>query len=115
VQDGLIQAVGLTEDFLHAVLQAELAANRLQIAQESLARAERRLGELISKREASADIGIELVSCGVIGTELHLGQRFRLAVIGFVVTLLAVLAGQWWIVRRTAQAPRHVGTKALRQ
>ena len=102
VQDGLIQATGLTEGFLHAVLQAELAANRLQTAQENLSRAEQRLGELTAEREAaSADIGVELISCGVIGTELNLRQRLRLAGIGFVVTLVAVLAGQWWITRRT--------------
>ena len=101
VQDGLIQAVGLTEGFLHAVLQAELAANRLQTAQENLARAEQRLGELTAEREASADINVELLSCSVIGKELHLGQRYRLGLIGFVVTLAAVLFSQWRMARRT--------------
>jgi hypothetical protein len=102
VQDGLIHAVGLTEGFLHAALQAELAANRLQNAQDDLALTDRRLAELVANREAaSADIGVELVSCGVIGTELNLEQRLRLGGIGFVVTLVAVLAGQWWIARRS--------------
>jgi len=101
VQDGLIHAVGLTEGFLHAVLQAELAANRLQTTQENLAHAQQRLGEMTAEREAAnADIGVELISCGVIGTELNLPQRLRLGGIGFVMTLLAVLAGQWWITRR---------------
>ena len=102
VQDGLIKTVGLTEDFLHAALQAELAANRLQSAQDDLARTERRLAELIAHREAAfADLGVKLVSCGAIGTELNLPQRCRLGGIGFVVTLVAVLAGQWWITRRS--------------
>lgn len=105
VQDGLIQTVGLTEGFLHAVLQAELAANRLQTAQENLARLEQWLGKLTAEREASADIGVELVSCAVIGTELNLRQRYHLAGIGFVVTLVAVFAAQWWIARRTLLSP----------
>lgn len=100
VQDGLIHAVGLTEGFLRAVLQAELAANRIQTAQEDLDRTDRHLAELIANREAAnANLGVELVSCGVIGTELNLGQRYHLGIIGFVVTLAAVLAGQWWITR----------------
>jgi len=110
VQDGLIHAVGLTEGFLHAVLQAELAASRLQTAQENLARTDRRLAELVARREAAnADLGVELVSCGVIGTELNLVQRLRLGGIGFVMTLVTVLLGQWWITRRTAQSRRHPG------
>lgn len=114
VQDGLIHAVGLTEGFLHAVLQAELAANRLQNAQDDLARTDHRLAELVARREAaSTDIGVELVSCGVIGTELNLGQRCRLGGIGFVVTLITVLLGQWWITRCT-EARRHGGTGARR-
>jgi len=83
------------------VLQAELAANRLQTAQEYLSQAEQWLGEMTAAREASADIGIELISCGVIGTELHLEQRLRLGGIGFVVTLFTLFAGQWWITRRS--------------
>jgi len=102
VQDGLIHAVGLTEGFFHAVLQAELAANRLQTAQENLSHAQQRLRELTAEREAaSPDIGIELVSCEVIGSELNLDQRLHLGGVGFVVTLLAVFAGQWWITRRS--------------
>lgn len=95
VQDGLIQAVGLSEGFLHAVLQAELAANRLQTAQADLARTEERLRELAASRQAAAaDIGIELVSCGVVQSNLKLAQRFRLGGIGFVVTLVTVLVAR---------------------
>jgi len=102
VDDGLIQAVGLSEDFLHAVLKAELAANRAQTAQDDMARADLRLKELVAKREStSADIGIKLVSCGVIGTELNLAQRARLGGIAFGVTLVTLLIGQWLMTRRT--------------
>ncbi len=95
VQDGLIQAVGLSEGFLHAVLQAELAANRLQTAEADLARAEERLRELAASRQAAAaDIGVELVSCGVVQSDLKLAQRFRLGGIGFVVTLVTVLVAR---------------------
>ena len=95
VQDGLIRADGLTESFLHAALQAELAGNRLQTAQADLARADGRLRELAAAREAAnADIGLELVSCGVVQSDLKLAQRFRLGGIGFVVTLVAVLVAR---------------------
>jgi len=101
VDDGLIQSVGLTDDFLHAVLKAELAADRLQTTQEYLSHAAQRLRELSAEREAtSADIGVKLVSCGVIETELNLPQRARLGGIAFGVTLVTILFGQWLMTRR---------------
>lgn len=102
VQDGLIHAVGLTEEFFRAVLRAELTANRLQTAQDDLSRASKQLRELSSEREStSADVGIKLVSCGVIDSDIVLAQRLRLGGIGFGLTLVTVLLGQWWITRRT--------------
>lgn len=103
VQDGLIHAVGLTEDFLHAVLQAEIAAVRLQTALEDFSRAALWLRELSTQREtARADVGIKLITCGAIGSDLVTARRLRLGGIGFGVTLVTVLFGQWWVMRRVS-------------
>ncbi len=100
VQDGLIRAVELGEDFLRAVLQAELAAHRLEILQEELASCDLRLAELEALRQAeNADVGVELVSCGMTATQFNFARRFRVGGAVFLATLVTVLLGQWWITR----------------
>jgi len=95
VQEAILDAGNLTDAFVAGLLRAELAAQRVQALRQDLAVVESRLRELETDRRAAADaVGVELLSCDVIGYEFHQWRRARVGLVGLVVTFLVVLVSR---------------------
>ena len=102
LQDELNLTAKDSEAFFRTLLQAEIASARLEITHGDLDTTQQRLRELAAQRMASSNsLGVELVSCDVLGGPVNLGERLSIAGLAAVLTLLAVLLTQWWIIRRS--------------
>ena len=90
-----------SEAFLRAVLRAEVATSRLEIARTDRNQIEDRLRSLAAERVARAKTAdVELVSCDVAGRPVNLDDRLRTGGVAGILTLITALLGQYWITRR---------------
>lgn len=102
LQDELNPTATDSDAFFRAVVKAEIASARLEITHGDLDATEQRLRELAAGRIADSDsIGVEIVSCEVVGGPTNLGERLSFGGLGAVLTFLAVLLTQWWMIRRS--------------
>ncbi len=100
LQDELNLTVKDSEAFFRTLLKVEIASARLEITNDDLDTTQQRLRELAAQRMASSNsLDVELVSCDVLGGPINLGERLSIAGLAAVLTLLAVLLTQWWIIR----------------
>lgn len=87
LQEGLLSAGQMTEEFVAGLLRAEVAAQRVQTLRNDLAALQATIAEEQSRRLAAADaLKVELLSCDVAGYDLRPRHRFQ---VGIVVTLVA--------------------------
>jgi len=100
LQEELNLSAGLTEGFLRATLQAEVAATRLEMLRADLRWSGDRLQALADRRAADADaVRVELAWCGVEDRPFNLTERLRTGGLGAVLAFFAVFFGQWWVAR----------------
>lgn len=89
-----------SEPFFKALVAAEVASARLELTETDLSEITRRLRELVRTRTQSAESDIEVVEARVIGPPVRLKERLAMAGLAASLTLISMLAGQWWILRR---------------
>lgn len=101
LQEQLNLKTELTEDFLQALVDAQLALARMELTREDLETTEQVLTRLQAQRDQAGQARFELLNCKVIGPPVNLGRRLGLGTGAALFTFLAVYFGQWWLVRRT--------------
>lgn len=102
LQDQLSERVGTVEDFVTAVARSEMATRNVESLRSTLDQARARLAELQTRRKSRGEnTRIELATAGILGPPINVAERFRNSAIGAAITLLGLLAGQWWVARRT--------------
>lgn len=100
LQEGLNVNAGLSEQFLRAMLQVEVARTAAAGTRENLERSEARLRQLAAEREATpAAEQVEVLSVGVVGPPVNLGERLRIGAVGAALTLASAF-GLHFLVRQ---------------
>jgi vacuolar-type H+-ATPase subunit H len=101
LQDGLNLSAGMSEQFLRALVQVELAKTKVRVTQGDLFKQEEQLRKLAAEREANhppAD-QIEVVSVESSAVPLNWTVKLRAGIIAGTLTLVLLLAGQRWMIR----------------
>ena len=87
----------LTEEFLHDLIDVELANTRVDLMQRDLDQTQQHLRRLADQRREASEARVEVVSCAVIDGPLHLGTRLGWAGGAAMLALLGALGVQaWW-------------------
>jgi len=98
VQEDLNAVFGLSEEYLRAALQAELADWRVHAAQTDIDNTDETLTEYTAKRLSDlASLRIELTGCSVTDLPVNLAERLRAGGVAAALTLLVLGMGLRWI------------------
>ena len=101
LHERMISHATQSDTFLRAMLKLEGAAARFKLAQSDRTHLESRLAELQTARLSTVPRSdVRLLYCGTGNVPINLGERIRIGGIASGLTLVAVLLGQWWVLRR---------------
>lgn len=95
VQDGLLSAGAMTEDFLLAALRVEVIAQSVQVMQRDLPDLDARRSQLETDRLTLAEnLHATLVSSEVVARDYQWGMRLRVGLVAGVLSFLAMMLVQ---------------------
>jgi hypothetical protein len=100
LQEQLNLSSVLSEDYLQAMLQAELATARVRAVEETLGDAQDQLQTLEAKRAEKMQLPVESLNYTVAERPTNLFARLRIGGLGALLTLVCTWFGQRWVPRR---------------